>query len=278
MIYLTINGANYPATNNGDGTWILPVGMITPALDPGAYDVGIAINDTGESINSTSQRGVTVDPAAPTGTVAPVTSNNPAPQLQGTVSQPDTTIELTIGAMSYPATNNRDGTWTLPASTINPTLAPGTYDVTLVLRSPDGHVSVQTIHKSIEITSSTVIIQQTYPVNPNDFEPLPLLPIDSPQISDPALYPSAITPSTVITPQPSQSTSSTGATKSSGDAGPLSLPKVIGTQIAKHVSEASPNTVATTVTGTGIALVGTPWALVAWRRRRKKNSQTSYLS
>lgn len=40
-VVVTINGSNYNATNNADGTWTLADDAITPALPDGNYDVNV---------------------------------------------------------------------------------------------------------------------------------------------------------------------------------------------------------------------------------------------
>lgn len=279
-IVITINGQQYTGHNNGNGTWSLPMGTLSPALRPGTYDATLTETDGTETTTTTVPQAITVDSSAPSGSFTPVQLTDASPALQGTVSQPDVTIELTVASVTYYPTNNGDGTWSLPAGTITPTLSVGAYDVLFVLRSPDAHVSSQTVRAAITIIAPTppVATPQAYPVNPDDFEPLPLLSTDPPQLVDPALdLTLTIQPPTTITPSASQLANTNTSSSLAVDSEPLSLPK-IGKQIAKHVSDASPNTVATTVTSTGIALVGTPWALLTWRRRRKKNTQTSYLS
>ena len=44
-ISVTVAGSTYPATNLGDGTWILADNTITPALDEGTYDVAVTATD-----------------------------------------------------------------------------------------------------------------------------------------------------------------------------------------------------------------------------------------
>lgn len=282
MVKVTINGLQYPATNNGNGTWTLPAGTINPGLKAGSDDVQLLLTDGTDTATDASKNEITIDPAAPTGNLEHLNTSETSPALVGTVSQPDAKIEVNINGQIYLAQNNGDGTWTLAASTINPALAVGHYDVTLILHTADDqHVASRLIRDAIEITPAPLPPadppQQPDPIDLSNFQPLPLVPTDPPQISDPNLNNPTITPPVVVTPQPTTAPINVSQPAST-DSEPLSLPK-IGKQIARHVSEASPDTMATTVTGTGIALVGTPWALVAWRRRRKKNSaEASYLS
>ncbi|MEM9895928.1 MAG: FG-GAP-like repeat-containing protein, partial [Bacteroidota bacterium] len=69
----------------------------------------------------------TVQP--PVVTINPLVTNQPSPELAGTVDIPEATIEVELPQGIYPATNNQDGTWTLPAGSIVPGLKTTTYDV-----------------------------------------------------------------------------------------------------------------------------------------------------
>jgi len=51
------------------------------------------------------------------------------PRLTGTVSDAAATVEVAVDGNTYDATNNGDGTWTLPDNTIDPALLPTDYDV-----------------------------------------------------------------------------------------------------------------------------------------------------
>ena len=45
-IQVTVNGNNYAATNNADGTWTLADNTISPALSGGTYEVAVTATDT----------------------------------------------------------------------------------------------------------------------------------------------------------------------------------------------------------------------------------------
>jgi hypothetical protein len=51
-IQVTVNGANYSATNNGDGTWTLADNTITPALAVGVYEVTATATDTAGNVGT----------------------------------------------------------------------------------------------------------------------------------------------------------------------------------------------------------------------------------
>lgn len=64
-------------------------------------------------------------------TVDPLTTTDNTPPLGGRVSDATATVEVTVDGSSWTATNNGDGTWTLPDNTISPPLADGRYDVSV---------------------------------------------------------------------------------------------------------------------------------------------------
>ncbi len=72
---------------------------------------------------------VTIDTLRPVVTVDSLMTANQQPALTGTVDDPNAAIGVTIGDTFYAAINNGNGTWRLPAGTIDPLAAEGTYDV-----------------------------------------------------------------------------------------------------------------------------------------------------
>ncbi len=63
-----------------------------------------------------------------------------SPALTGTLSDPTATVTVWVNGNYYAATNNDNGTWTLPAGEITPTLAAGTYSVEATEVSSSGAV------------------------------------------------------------------------------------------------------------------------------------------
>ena len=59
-----------------------------------------------------------LETVAPVVTVDPLITNDNTPQLTGTVDDPTAVVEVTVNGNTYLATNNGDGTWTLPDDTI----------------------------------------------------------------------------------------------------------------------------------------------------------------
>ncbi|WP_200802141.1 Ig-like domain-containing protein, partial [Halomonas cupida] len=60
----------------------------------------------------------TLDATAPTVALDPLTTGDATPALSGTVDDPDATITVSVDGTDYDATNNGDGTWSLPDDTL----------------------------------------------------------------------------------------------------------------------------------------------------------------
>jgi hypothetical protein len=163
-IEVTVNGIAYPATNNGDGTWTLADDTITPALGEGTHEVAVTATDTAGNMGSDATADeLLVDSVAPVLTVDALSTVDTTPQLTGTVvdADPSTTVEVTVNGITYPATNNGDGTWTLADNTITPALAIGMYDVTVNAVDTVGNLGDTTGTSSLEITPAPFTISVT---------------------------------------------------------------------------------------------------------------------
>ena len=132
VIQVTIDGNTFTAVNNGDFTWTLPDDTIDPPLAEGIYNViATATDPVGNVGTDATTNELDLDPP-PAVTVNQLFTNQERPQLTGDVDDPEAAVSITITGHSggpYIATNNQDGTWTLPSGQISPVLADGTYDV-----------------------------------------------------------------------------------------------------------------------------------------------------
>lgn len=143
-IKVTVNNQTYNATNNGDGTWVLPADTIQPALLNGTYDVQVQLIDnvTSTVLKDVVEAGaLVINQAAPTVTVNPLVANQSSPELTGNISSADSQIRVTINGVSHNATNTGNGTWILSAGTIQPELADGDYDVLVEAINPITHAT-----------------------------------------------------------------------------------------------------------------------------------------
>jgi hypothetical protein len=139
-VIVTVNGIDYPAINNGDGTWTLTDGTITSALSDGTHDISVTATDGASNPGTDPTTGeLVIDTNAPVVTVDPITSNDTSPQLTGTIDDPTATVIVTVNGIDYIAVNNGDGTWTLPDDTINSALSEGTYDILVTATDGTGN-------------------------------------------------------------------------------------------------------------------------------------------
>ncbi|MFZ2513406.1 MAG: Ig-like domain-containing protein, partial [Candidatus Saccharimonadales bacterium] len=159
---------------NGDGTWSLPAGTIAPALADGVYDIVVTGTD---SVGNSSSDGTTdelsIDTTAPTGTLTPIApSITNSPALSGAVSDPTAVVKVTVNGTEYTATNNGDGTWSLPAGTIAPALSPGTYDVVVSFTDALGNISTDTTTNELVIQRSDADLPTVNPLTAAGGQPI----------------------------------------------------------------------------------------------------------
>ncbi len=175
-VQVTVDGASYAATNNGDGTWTLADGTIA-ALPEGKYDVAVvaADPDTGTDAYDSTADELTIDLTAPSAAVSFLTTGDKTPALSGTVTDPAARILVTVGGRGYLATNNGNGTWSVPDNTI-PLLngAPamldyGVYNVTVTATDDAGNAGNDattnelTIQPTLSVTANALLTNDPTP-------------------------------------------------------------------------------------------------------------------
>ncbi|MDY6835137.1 MAG: DNRLRE domain-containing protein, partial [Chloroflexota bacterium] len=158
-IAVTVDGNGYSANNNGDGTWTLPDNTIAPPLSQGAYDVAASATDpTGNLGTDSTSNELVIDMTPPTITVDILTTNDTTPQLTGTVDDTAATIIVAVDGDGYAATNNGDGTWTLPDNTITPPLSQGTYDVAVTATDTADNTDTDSTTDELVIDTSAPVV------------------------------------------------------------------------------------------------------------------------
>ncbi len=137
---ILLAGNSYAATNQGDGSWTLDAGVVTPALADGTYDMIVTATDPdlGSAVDDTVNE-LTIESAAPAVTVNGLSTSIASPPLSGAVDDPQASILVNIGGVDYAGTNHRDGQWSLPAGIISP-LAVNTYTATVTATDPAGNI------------------------------------------------------------------------------------------------------------------------------------------
>ncbi|RKM80458.1 BapA/Bap/LapF family large adhesin [Alteromonas sp. BL110] len=155
VVVVTIDGNDYTATNNGDGTWTLADDVVA-TLAEGSYPTSVSATDAaGNTVTNTGT--VVIDTTAPTVAINDLTTNDTTPELTGTVNDPNAVVVVTIDGNDYTATNNGDGTWTL-ADDVVATLAEGSYPTSVSATDAAGNTVTNTGTVIIDTTAPTVAI------------------------------------------------------------------------------------------------------------------------
>ncbi|APD85416.1 Ig-like domain repeat protein [Alteromonas sp. Mex14] len=164
-VVVTINGSDYTATNNGDGTWTLADDAVA-ALAEGSYTATVTATDPEGNVGTNTGTVVidTTAPAAPTVEAGNGTEITGTAEAGATVNvdvdgdgTPDFTViadgdgNWSVTPDNYTATNNGDGTWTL-ADNIVALLAEGNY--TAVVTATDAVGNSDSASGSVVIDTS----------------------------------------------------------------------------------------------------------------------------
>jgi VCBS repeat-containing protein len=149
-VVVNVNGTDYTAVNNGDGTWTLADDTL-PVLVDDNYSVLVTAT-TSLGVTSTANGNLIIDTAAPVVTVDAVLTNDSTPTLTGTVDDPTASVTVTVDGSDYSATNNGDGTWTL-ADDVLTALADNSYPVTVTATDEVGNQGTATGTLTVDTTA-----------------------------------------------------------------------------------------------------------------------------
>ena len=117
-ISVTVGAQTHAAVNNGNGTWTLADNTLS-ALVQGVYDVQVTATDiAGNAGHDSTTNELTIDTTLPVITVNTLVTSDTTPGLSGTINDPTASISITVGGQTRPATNNGNGTWTLPDNSL----------------------------------------------------------------------------------------------------------------------------------------------------------------
>ncbi|WP_380179373.1 Ig-like domain-containing protein [Kalamiella sp. sgz302252] len=163
-ITVTLNGTEYTTTVPEGGAWSVTVPAADlAALADGPYVLQVSASDAFGN-TSTQNQGLSVDTAAPTFTVDPVTGDNiidgveqgQAQDITGTGSEGDT-ITVTLGGETFTTTVPAGGQWSVsvPASTLA-NLTEGDNTLTVAATSPAGNATSQ---------DTTIVLDSAVDVN-----------------------------------------------------------------------------------------------------------------
>ncbi|MEG3756287.1 Ig-like domain-containing protein, partial [Psychromonas arctica] len=167
-VIVTVNGIEYDATNNGNGTWTLADNELA-ALTEGEIAVSVVATDAANNSSEAATGTITLDLTAPTVTVTSITTSDTTPALNGTVNDNDATVVVTVNSIEYDATNNGNGTWTLADNELA-TLTEGEIAVSVV--------ATDAANNSSDAATGTITVDLTAPavavtsITTNDTTPL----------------------------------------------------------------------------------------------------------
>jgi VCBS repeat-containing protein len=173
-IVVTVEGNDYNATNNGDGTWTLPGNMISPLLGSGVFDIAVVASSVFGVGNDETALELTIDIDAPTVAVDTLGTRDTTPGLTGTVSDPLAEVRITIGGTTYLATNNGDGTWSLADDVVTPALSIGLHNVCMIARDSAGNLGADATTDELNILPPDVLIVESIGLNADQVDPADL--------------------------------------------------------------------------------------------------------
>ncbi|RSO10691.1 Ig-like domain-containing protein, partial [Acinetobacter pittii] len=150
-VVVNVDGVDYPAVNNGDGTWTLADNTL-PALTDGPHTITVTATDAAGNAG-TDTAVVTIDTTAPNAPVLdPINATDPVsgtaePGSTVTVSFPDGTTATVVAGT--------DGSWSVP----NPGNLVDGDTVTATATDPAGNISLPgTGTVSADITPPVVVL------------------------------------------------------------------------------------------------------------------------
>ncbi len=139
VVVLDPEGARvWPGEITGWGTETVVVEFTTPLALDGSYQVVLSGTSTitdwlGLPLNQGHDQVCffSLDTRSPAVTVDPKTTSDARPELTGTVDEAEALVEVQVAGIWYPAVNDGQGAWSLPAGSIPSALESGTYDVSV---------------------------------------------------------------------------------------------------------------------------------------------------
>jgi hypothetical protein len=109
----------------------------------------------------TTSATLTIDLTAPNAAGQTLITGNASPALTGFVDDPTAIVTVTLGAHTYTATNNGDGTWTLPQGTMA-ALANGLYKPAITATDPARNTTTdRTAYLLVEHDPPTITMHKT---------------------------------------------------------------------------------------------------------------------
>ncbi|MEG3756291.1 Ig-like domain-containing protein, partial [Psychromonas arctica] len=155
VVTVTVDGEEYTATNNTDGTWTLADNTL-PALDDGETVITVTASDAaGNSATNTGT--VEVDTIGLNVSIDALVTNDTSPALSGSIDDDTATVIVTVNGVDYSAVNNGDGTWSLAADTL-PDLAEGEVEISVSASDQAGHTDSTTTTIEVDTTAPLISV------------------------------------------------------------------------------------------------------------------------
>jgi hypothetical protein len=117
-----------------------------------AFNAGL-FHLIGDTASGGLALGGTASPAPFTIAVTPLSTNDPAPAISGTVSTPSANLTIRVNGVYYAVTNN-NGAWTLSDGAVSPPLAGGTYDVLAAASNAGGQAAFDSTLNELTIDTA----------------------------------------------------------------------------------------------------------------------------
>ncbi len=162
-INVNVDGADYAATNNGDGTWTVADGAIA-ALAENTYEVVVTVTDeAGNTGTDGTNTELLVDLTDPTTTVNALATTDTTPELTGTLADGggsdvnNATINVNVDGADYAATNNANGTWTVADGAIA-ALTNGTYEVVVTVTDEAGNTGTDGTNNELVVDTIDPVV------------------------------------------------------------------------------------------------------------------------
>jgi hypothetical protein len=145
-----------PDSVSGWGSGKVVASLTTPLAQDGEYAVtlkGTITDSQGKVIRDGVDKVLhfTLDTIPPTVTIDPEITADSIPLVTGTVDDPDAQVDVIIDANSYPARNNRDGTWMLPAETVGLDLFDGAHAIRAEATDQAGNKAFDDVNQCIVV-------------------------------------------------------------------------------------------------------------------------------
>ncbi|WP_052787712.1 Ig-like domain-containing protein, partial [Acinetobacter baumannii] len=93
-VVVNVDGVDYPAVNNGDGTWTLADNTL-PTLADGPHTITVTATDAAGNVGNDTAV-VTIDTVAPVVSFTDASTNDTTPALTGTIDDPTATVVVTV--------------------------------------------------------------------------------------------------------------------------------------------------------------------------------------